>query len=431
MQNTMVDEPSSAHACTPSVAPRVVLFLQGLATPFFATLSDLLTKQGHTVHRVYYCGGDQLFKGTPHKNLHHHAYRGKPENLPDFYRSLMKKHGVNTVLLFGDCRPIHETMRPLAEAQGADLYVFEEGYIRPGWVTMEASGTNGFSRMPHTVDGITKLLDAAPVKTRCTLPPVATDMRSRALMDIAAHGANMLQKFRFSHYRTHRPATLGEEAMGWIKRGWGTLRYGGENRRTICRFETGNAPFFLAPLQLNSDYQIRKHSRFSGMVEFIEETLASFARNAPEDCHLFFKNHPLDNGMINYRAIISGAAARHGIEARVGFAAGGDLTLLLQKARGVVLVNSTVGFKALSLCRPMKVLGRAVYDIEGLSDPQPLDSFWQKPHLPQQRLADEFLTVVENYTQVRGDLFSKVGIELAAKEAAEVINGLKPRLPQN
>lgn len=426
----MVDEPSSAQTRRPSASPRTILFLQGLATPFFATLSDLLVKQGHKVHRVHYCGGDQLFRGTSHKNLHHHAYRGKPEGLTDFYRTLMMEHGVDTVLLFGDCRPVHAVMRPLAEAYGATLYVFEEGYIRPGWVTMESFGTNGFSRMPHTVAGVVKLLNAAPAKTRCPLPPVATDMRRRALMDIAAHGANIMQKYRFPHYRTHRPATLGEEALGWIKRGIAAVRFGGANKRAITRFEAGDTPFFLAPLQLNSDYQIREHSRFSGMVEFIEEVMASFAKHAPKDCHLFFKNHPLDNGMIDYRGIIARSAAQHGIEDSIGFAAGGDLALLLQKARGVVLVNSTVGFKALSLCRPMKVLGRAVYDVEGLTDPQPLDSFWQNPHQPQQRLADEFLTVVENYTQVRGDLFSKTGITLAAQEAVKVITGEKPRLPQ-
>ncbi|WP_417459197.1 capsule biosynthesis protein [Kordiimonas sp.] len=427
----MVDEPSSAQTHTATPHPRAILFLQGLATPFFATLAHILAEQDHQIHRVHFCGGDQLFSGPAHKNIHHHAYQGTPDGLPAFYQALLSGKHIDTVLLFGDCRPVHTHMRSLAEAHGAKLYVFEEGYIRPGWVTMEAGGTNGFSRMPHSMKGIATLFEDAPHKSRCTLPAVATDMRRRALMDIAAHGANMLHKFRFPHYRTHRPATLGEEAVGWIKRGWSTLRHGGENKRTIKRFELGDEPYFLAPLQLNSDYQIREHSRFSGMVEFIEETLTSFAHHAPKDSALFFKNHPLDNGMINYRGIISRMAAQLGIAARVGFAAGGNLDLLLRKTRGVVLVNSTVGFKALSLYRPMKVLGRAVYDIEGLTDPQPLDSFWQKPLLPQQRLADEFLTVVENYTQVRGDLFSKAGIALAAQEAARVITGEKPRLPQN
>ena len=67
--------------------------------------------------------------------------------------------------------------------------------------------------------------------------------------------------------------------------------------------------------------------------EFIEEVMASFAKHAPKDCHLFFKNHPLDNGMIDYRGIIARSAAQHGIEDRIGFAAGGDLALLLDVAR--------------------------------------------------------------------------------------------------
>lgn len=414
---------------TPVTGSRTVLFLQGLATPFYAVLGQRLADDGHLVHRVHYCGGDWAFRGKDHKRIRHHKFTDGPDQLADFYRTLISDEAIDTIVLFGDCRPIHETAVDVAKSLDIQVYALDEGYIRPGFITMEAGGTNGHSRMPHTAGGIRKLAAEAPRLDAAPPALVATDMGRRVWMDLAAHGANILMRPTFRHYRGHRPASVLKEAGGWIGRGIRGLRFGKLNDTTVARFESTERPFFLIPLQLNSDYQIRRHSRFSGMPEFIDEVLTSFAQHADKGCELFFKNHPLDNGIIDYRHLISARAQNLGITDRVGFAAGGDLMALLARCEGAVLVNSTVGFAALKVGTPMKVLGQALYNIDGLTCQAPLDSFWQNPQSPQQTLADEFLTVVETYTQVRGDLFSKAGIAQAAKGAADVIAGKSPRLP--
>jgi capsular polysaccharide export protein len=255
-------------------------------------------------------------------------------------------------------------------------------------------------------------------------------MGRRVRMDLVAHAANIAGRWRYPHYRSHRPAPVWQEAKGWVTRGWNALAHGRENDRTIAAITRAEKPYFLVPLQLNSDYQIRRHSRFTGgMPEFIREVLTSFAAHAGADTRLFFKNHPLDNGIIDYRRLISAEADARGISDRVLFAAGGDLDGFLRRCKGAVLCNSTVGFAAVRAGTPMKVLGQAIYGMDGLTDQQPLGAFWQNPVPPQQNLAKDFLTVVETYTQVRGDLFSSAGISRAADEAALVINGHTPRLP--
>ncbi|WP_417451245.1 capsule biosynthesis protein [Kordiimonas sp.] len=406
-----------------------ILFLQGLATPFFAKLAARLANDGHTVHRMHFCGGDWVFRGKAHRGVFHHRVSCAAANLETFYRDFITHENIHTVILFGDCRPIHMAMRTVARETGTQVYVFDEGYTRPHWVTMEADGSNGYSRMPRTAQEIAVLHAALTKRDRIVRPETETNMARRARMDILAHAGNILFKWRFPHYRSHRPAGVLSEAKGWIKRGFNSWRYSADNRRTLACFEQTTQPYFLVPLQLNSDYQIRVHSRFSGMVEFIEEVIASFAANAPEGCQLFFKNHPLDNGMIDYRRIIGATAARHGISDKVSFAEGGNLDALIRGCEGVVLVNSTVGFATLRLGCPLKVLGTALYDLDGLTDQKPLDMFWQNPVRPQQRLADEFLTVVQTYTQIRGDLFSEDGISVAVAEAADVLSGKKRRLP--
>ena len=40
---------------------RSFLFLQGMATQFFAKLGAALAKKGHDVHRINFNGGDKLF----------------------------------------------------------------------------------------------------------------------------------------------------------------------------------------------------------------------------------------------------------------------------------------------------------------------------------------------------------------------------------
>jgi len=421
------DTQYSAVATGKPLSGRNILLLQGLATPFFATLAAHLADEGATVHRVHFCGGDWVFRGKAVPGVTHHPFGGTLEDLPGFYDRLIRDHDIDTIMVFGDCRPVHEVVRGFCYSYGIRLYAMDEGYIRPGYITMEAWGTNGYSRMPKAQDEIGRLWQDAPKQEPYT--PIKTNMGRRARMDLLAHGANILYRWKFPHYRGHRPASIWQEAGGWIMRGFRTLTYGGKNKATIARIERAEAPYFLVPLQLNSDYQIRIHSGFDGMPAFIDEVMRSFAKHAPSGTELFFKNHPLDNGMIDYRSIIEGKAAELGITDRVSFASGGNLDHIIKRAEGVVLVNSTVGFATLRLGRPLKALGTAVYDIPGLTDQQPLDAFWQNPNAPQQRLAEEFLTVVETYTQVRGDLFSEAGIERASQEAARVISGALPRLP--
>lgn len=99
----------------------------------------------------------------------------------------------------------------------------------------------------------------------------------------------------------------------------------------------------MLPLQLNSDAQIKDHSRFAGMAEAADYVMNSFAVHAPAAAQLVIKNHPLDAGLSDYPKVIAGLERRFGLAGRVVYLESGDLDALLRRAAGLVTVNITAG----------------------------------------------------------------------------------------
>jgi len=121
-----------------------ILLLQGPVGPFFRRLAKELRAAGAEVHKVNFNGGDGLF--YPRGAI---SWRGHPGDWPQFLARLLQERRIDIVLLFGDCRPIHRVARSVAQQYGVRVGAFEEGYIRPNFVTFEQFGVNGFSLMPR------------------------------------------------------------------------------------------------------------------------------------------------------------------------------------------------------------------------------------------------------------------------------------------
>jgi capsular polysaccharide export protein len=144
----------------------------------------------------------------------------------------------------------------------------------------------------------------------------------------------------------------------------------------------------------------------------------SFARCAPTDARLIFKSHPLDPGLERHDRAIAEAAAEAGASGRVSFADDGDLHAMLGRVDGVVTVNSTSGLAALEQGRPTITLGRAIYNLPGLTHQGGLDSFWRDPEPPDADLFETFRRVEMTKTQINGAYADRRGCALAASEAA-------------
>lgn len=403
---------------------RSFLFLQGPATPFFASLARYLAQQGHKVHRIHFNMGDVVYwRGGLAR-----YYRGELAGLRDFFDDIYRRHRITDQVLFGDRRPIHLPAVEHGEACGVRTNVFEEGYFRPWWVTLEREGVNGHSLLQRDPDWF---LDTGK-RLGEQLEPVrfSSPFYKRAIHDVIYHVAGLANPLIFPRYRTHAGVTASVEYAGYVRR-FALLRLiRKRERRRALEIAALGKPYYVLPLQLNTDAQIRDHSRFEHMGEVIEYVLESFARHAPIDTKVVIKNHPLDMGLMNYAKIISACERRFAIAGRVEYLEEGDLTALVRSARGVVTVNSTVGIVALEQGTPTLTLSDPIYNLPGLTNQMPLDAFWRNTEPADQHLFSLFRRCVMHATQINGGFYCAKGIALAVENSAQVLTAERSPLEE-
>jgi len=160
-------------------------------------------------------------------------------------------------------------------------------------------------------------------------------------------------------------------------------------------------------LQVYNDFQIRQHSPYEDVRDFIREVVASFAMHASKEHHLVFKHHPMDRGQRDYRRLLNGLCEQFDLHGRVHYVHDVHLPTLLRKARGVVTVNSTVGLSALHHGKSLQLMGRALYDLEGLTHQGGLHKFWNIQHDVDQKLWRRFRTFLITQTQLNGAFYGR------------------------
>jgi capsular polysaccharide export protein len=245
--------------------------------------------------------------------------------------------------------------------------------------------------------------------------------------DVLYTTASIAEMWYFPHY-PYRPYYQLIEYAGWLQR-LALMRRA--ERRAAAAIEglgSNPGPLFLFPLQLDSDYQVRVHSPFRAMHLAIEHVLTSFARNAPSAARLIVKLHPLDSGLVDWAAITSYLAVELGIADRIVILDGGDLGRLLARKPAVVTVNSSIGTLALGQGLPVIALGKAVYDIAGLTFQGELDDFWNGPTPPEMALFDAFRRVLASCCLIPGSFFNKAGLRLAVEAATARLEAVPSRL---
>lgn len=396
---------------------RAFLFLQGVCSPFYQRLARRLTDDGHRVVKINFNAGDLLYwRGTHSKS---HLFRGPLSELPDYITALWQRYEITDQVMFGDRRPIHRPAIEQAALAGVRTHVFEEGYFRPFWVTLERDGVNGHSLLPRdptwfyeTGKALPEL--AAPVRFR-------SPFKIRARHDVAYHVAGLLNPVVAPRYRNHSPITAPVEYAGYIKRFTQLKQWKKRDAQRIKALIESGRSYFMLPLQLNTDAQIRDHSPYRNMEEVMDHVMGSFAANAPQDAQLCIKNHPLDMGLVNYPAIIQRLADFYGLQGRIVYLESGDLNALLKNATGTVTVNSTVGIVSLEHQCPTFALSDPIYHMAGLTYEGSLDEFWHQPPPPSAQLFDYFRNTVMYATQLNGGFYCQPGIDLAVNNAAQVL----------
>ena len=267
---------------------KVFLFLQGPHGPFFQRLARMAQHSGAHVWRVGFNAGDRLFWRD---TQHYVPYKDDAESWPDFFKGLVTEKGVTDLVLYGDVRPIHAQAIDHAKEQGLRIHVFEEGYMRPYWVTYERDGSNGHSKlMRMSVGDMRRALENSDMDT--ALPPASWgDMRQHIFYGAMYHGAVLLFNQGYRKFRPHRALTVRQEFALYLKRLVLMPYQAIERRIATLRIRHGGFPYHLALLQLEHDASFQAHSPFETMVDFLRTVIEGFAAGAPKHHHLVMNSH--------------------------------------------------------------------------------------------------------------------------------------------
>lgn len=384
--------------------PRNVLLLQGPVGPFFRNFAIQLEQNGHNVLKVNLNGGDLFF----YQRGNYINYRNTPAMWPFWIESIITQREIERIYLFGDCRRYHRQAISVAKRLGVDVHVFEEGYVRPNYTTLEKGGVNGYSEA-CSKDALSSGLDGVKGEEcdNVTSAPVKSVFMSAAVSAMKYYLASAVMRGHFPYYEHHRSLKVIPEGLCWIRSGFRKMKYRIVQRRIGSTLINGEIPYFLVPLQVHNDTQVTQHSEFGSVEAFIERVIVSFA-SAAENTHLVFKHHPYDRGYKCYKKHIQKLVRKHNIEGKVFYIHDVDLPALLRNASGSVLINSTVGISSLYHQTPVKAMGDAIYNLPGLTYQGKLEAFWQNPGEVDNTLFHKFRNYLIAKTQVNGSVYTEV-----------------------
>jgi capsular polysaccharide export protein len=402
---------------TKPLANRRFLLVTLPSGPFGKKLGRQLERAGADVLRVILNGGDLISWGT------------KDALWPRVPRPLWQswlewqffEQSITDVVVFGDSMIYSAEALAAARANGLRTWVLENGYNRPDWITIEPTGVNANSCLPRDPRFYREVELAEPDLEAEHIGPITP----YHTLNITSYFTGVVLGWQlFPTYRYPYAVPLWPQIFGHIYR---YCRGLGRQRRLDDAADAimdGGKPYFLACLQREGDSQLLDHSRLKTNTTFMKHVIASFAAHAPSGHRLIFKNHPLDPGVEDLKNRCFTIARKHRMSSRVTFLDGGAFAHLARASKGVVAVNSTAAYAALGFGTPVKLLGRALFDIEGLTNSVSLDQFWTSPAPPDHELFLRFRSYLSERTQVYGSFHNPKHLDGTARRLVDRIISL-------
>lgn len=375
------------------LAGKKYLLLQGPMGPFFNDVANWLETLEREAVNVVFNGGDRFYC----RNRPYLTYTETPKEFPGWLKETWKDYAFDTILCFGDCRPLHQAARAWAKSKGIRFLAFEEGYLRPHFITVEEGGVNAFSPLPRDPEFYRNLPEIPPANIQ-ELKPSA---RKRYFHAIWYYLVGWNYRHEFAKYRHHKSFSPWYEGKCWVRASWRKYWYGFKQRNVLETLRTTlDQRYYLAILQVYNDSQIRNHSPYADVRDYINDVMFSFSRKAPLGHVLVIKHHPMDRGHRLYGPLIKQLGKKYGISSRVIYVHDLSMPELLTHAKAVVTINSTAGISALIHNKPLKVMGNALYDIKGMTYQGHLHQFWTADFAPDMKLFKKFRGYLLANTQI-------------------------------
>ncbi len=384
-----------------SIKNKNILFLQGPMGNFFKKLDSIFKNKGAKTYKIGFNAGDSFFSN----HYNYIPYRDTMENYSAFIRNFLDEKQIDKIFLFGDCRFYQSVSIKVARELNIEVFVFEEGYIRPNYITMEKYGVNDFSSISRDANFYKKI----KISDKQKAENVHYNHTFMVVSSMTYYLIANIFHFRYPNYKHHRDFSALKEAFYGVRSLIRKLIYPFYESKylEIVKNELSKKYFFV-PLQTYNDFQVLEHSEYRSIEKFIIEVLKSFSKNALDDM-LIFKHHPVDRGRRNYKAFIIEQAEHFGVLDRVLVLYDTHLPTLLKNAKGTITINSTVGLSSLYHETPTITLGKAIYDIEGLTcKGMKLDNFWHLQYNPDMELLQRYRSYIIENTQLNGSFYGRM-----------------------
>jgi capsular polysaccharide export protein len=397
-----------------------VLLLQGPVGPFFYRLRKSLKKLSFHCFQVLFNPGDRLFAGYSKGTL---IYRGDMDGLEDWLCAQAIEKAITHMVVFGSERPIHVAARRVADEQGIAVISLEEGYIRPGAITLEFGANNALSPIAGQLPPRNFRIETEGSRTAClgNFPAMCVygGFYYGAIAVLARHRHRQRQIL-------HRNVSGLDEIVCWTKNLHRWLLGQSKNRAIVEHLlEHHVGHYFVVPLQVAQDTQLKRAARGWNNARLITDVLSSFAASAAKELRLVFKIHPLERGRDDDHRLIDEIATKLGIRDRVDIVDVGSIGYLTRRSVGMATINSTSGFSAIHHGVPLLVIGDAVYannDIATCAFGNPnFDAFWEGGTVASALLRKRYIAWIRHRCLRPGDFFTTHGIEASCKAVVDAI----------
>ena len=377
---------------------RTFLLLQGPIGPFFKDLSDDLKHRGHSVYKINFWGGDNAYYPNATQ------FTDPIEKWGAFFLKFCTDKRVTDIVLFGDRRPYHEqAIEKIALVNNTvRVWVLEEGYFRPHWVTLESYGSNYRSSLRVTGVEMDRIPHDEP------LVKIQPWIQEATPSIIRYYAQGLITKpFTHNNFEYHRKSKPLIEGFNWAKK-WAVDFLQSPDTEGPILVNALQNKYFCSTLQLEGDAQVKHYSPYSTTRDFLEELLVSFKQNANEEHHLLIKPHPYEENVLKRRKEVTQIADDLAISERVHFIEECDYSKFITNSLGLITINSTSGLYALEHNIPVKVLGKCFWDIARITHTDELNTFWTNPQKPNEagfkKLKEKIMS-----TQFNGSFYSLEG----------------------
>ena len=374
------------------------LFLMGPIGTFFARLSNYLEENNVRTYKI-------LFP------LHEYGFNQSriikyDQNINNFKKFLSKtliNYEIKHIFMYGNVLIPHKQALDLVqelktEGKNINTHIFELGYLRPNFVTLENEGINYNSSLIKSRQFYLKQDSFSDLP----IPKKHARFRIRKIWKTISFINHSFKNYKIvekEHKLQPKPIYIWFQIKGFI------LKYFFFFTEYKLKNYFLGKNYFLVILQVSTDSQLTEGSDFKDNKKFIYKVIKDFAEANPNGVNLVFKHHPRDRGYTNYFNQIKKISNEFDVLNKVFYFHDYFLSKLFQNpnCKGTVLINSTVGYQSLYHSVPVKSLGITPYNIEGLSDQQDLTSFFRNPSTVDRLLFKKFYKHVMENSQINGN----------------------------